>query len=110
MSNINVISKTVTSAGTPEVLGSVTQRFKCITFLGFKGNAETANTGTIYVQARQMLADGTPGDWISMCEVVEGGYGPAVNLNTADDGNYNASMFRIKVSTDGDGVVAIVGS
>ena len=107
MANINVIGKTVAAAATPEVLGASVQRFKNVLFYGGKGTAETSNTGTAYVQLKQMAADGTAGEDLSAMPVTKGGYSAGL---TAPDGQwFSADQFTIKVGTNGDGVVAIVG-
>ena len=108
MSNIQVIKKTVSDSGTPEVLGDRMQKFKGVVFLGCKGDAEVANAGTVYVQIAELLSNGTTGDWVSAMKITTGNYSAAINSNTLGSGNYNASQFRIKVANNGDGVVAIV--
>jgi len=110
MANINVIGKTVAATATPEDLGVGMQRFKSVIFFGGKGTAETNNASIAYVQLRQMNADGTQGDWLSAIPVSAGGWSAGFNRSTLADGVYDASQFKIKVGTNGDGVVAIVGN
>ena len=110
MANINVIGKTVAATATPEDLGVSLQRFKSVIFFGGKGTAETNNTSTAFIQLRQMSADGTSGDWLSAMPVAAGGWSAGLNRSTLADGVYDASQIRIKVGTNADGIVAIVGS
>lgn len=106
MASINVISKTVADSATPEALGAETQRFNRIVFYGGKGTAETRNTGTVYVQLRSLHSGGGDGDFTSSFPVPSGGYSVALNRN---NGLYSADQFKIKVESDGDGVIAIIG-
>jgi hypothetical protein len=106
--NMNAISKTVAAAATPEVLGTVFQRFKGIVFYGGKGTAATANTSTAYIQLRALSADGTAGDWVDAMPVPSAGYSAGINVSDALHGSvYNASQIRVRVGTNGDGVVGI---
>jgi len=110
MANVNMIAKTVAAAATPELLGGVLQRFKGIVFYGAKGTAETANTSTAYIQLQAIGTDGTAGDWVNAMPVTAGGYSAGINLDTVGRDWMNAGQFRIKVGTNGDGVVAIIAS
>ena len=111
MSNINAIVKTVAATGTPEVLGTAFQRFKGIVFYGGKGTAGTANTSTAYIQLRALSADGTPGDWVDAMPVPSAGYSAGITVSDAIVSSvYNASQIRVRIGTNGDGVVGIAAT
>ena len=110
MANVNAIGKTVAATATPEVLGTAFQRFMGVVFFGGKGTAETNNTSTAFIQLRSLGADGSAGDWLSAMPVTAGGYSAGINHNTAGVKVMSADQFKIKVGTNGDGVVAIVAS
>lgn len=110
MSNINAIAKTVAASATPEVLGTAFQRFKGIVFYGGKGTAATANTSTAYIQLRALSTDGTSGDWVDAMPVPSAGYSAGINQDTSGSGVYNASQIRVRVGTNGDGVVGIIAT
>ena len=110
MANVNMIAKTVAAAATPELLGGVLQKFKGIVFYGAKGTAETNNASTAYIQLRAVNTDGTAGGWVNAMPVTAGGYSAGINLSTSVHDWMSADQFRIKVGTNGDGVVAIIAS
>ena len=108
MATPSVILKTVAAAATPEALGTTAQVFHGIVFLGYKGDATTANTGTVYVQLKELDTDGTLGSFADAIPIPSGGYSAALNVSMMGVSELNAAQFQINVDNDGDGVVAVV--
>lgn len=95
-----IIPKTVAAAATPELLGTDEILFDGITFYGAKGDAETPNAGTVYIQIQNAA-----GDWVSAFPVPVSGWSPEFASKTGS--KMTAAKFRIKVGTNGDGVVGV---
>lgn len=106
---IQSIAKTVALAATPEALGASTQKFSSVMFVAYKGTAETANTGDVYVQVPALEADGTEGSLVSVLKLTPGASSPVITKDLGL-GKLSADKFTVKVATNGDGVIAIVAS
>lgn len=94
---LSTIIKTVSSTGTPEVLGTDSTLFHSITFQGMKA-ARTLNAGNVYIQPAS--GNDTAGYRLEP--------GASITFQAGqEDNHFAADQFYIDVETAGDGVVAI---
>ena len=107
--NVTKLVKTVAATGTPEAIGDATLRFHSMYITAAKGPAYDsdpgtyANTGNVYIQLKDALT-GTFGDAREMAPGNEWSYGVNPDLY----GIMNGTQVRIRVATNGDGVVLVL--
>ena len=93
--SLNVNTKLVAAAATPEVLGAASILFNNIQFIA-ENAVGVSNTGNITIQLKN------PSGTFTDAKVIEPGQ--AYNWPAPAHGYFDASQFTIKAAQDGDGV------
>ena len=99
---VRVISKVIADKADILPLGNANMRFKSVVFFGGKGTSKTNNATTAHIH----LQDAN-GDWQPAIAVPAGQWSIAFSTEMGYAGTIGADQFKLEVTTNNDGIVAV---